>query len=121
MMVSCQSKCSLFAADPDGTLYKDAIVRLYPPGQPLPFHSLSQGDVVLMSKGSRPGENSIEAVVVDFAARWLRVAVPANIANSIGVRTSCPLRSYFLLYPVLCNGLHIHCEPCHLLKATSAA
>lgn len=42
---------------PDGALFKDNIVRFSLPGreEPLPFHCFSQGDIVLISRGS-PGE-----------------------------------------------------------------
>lgn len=42
---------------PDGALFKDNIVHFSLPGreEALPFHCLSQGDIVLISRGS-PGE-----------------------------------------------------------------
>ena len=43
-------------AVPDATLFKDNIVRFWgPPRRGLPYHALTPGDIVLISK-STPGE-----------------------------------------------------------------
>lgn len=36
-----------------------------------------QGDVVLLSQGD-PGDDSLEALVLDFSTKWIRVALPAD-------------------------------------------
>ena len=60
---------------------------MYLPGQALPYHALSGGDIVLLSRGPKPGPASLEAVVVDTAGRWLRVAVAANLADGVQARS----------------------------------
>ncbi|GAX73483.1 hypothetical protein CEUSTIGMA_g935.t1 [Chlamydomonas eustigma] len=72
----------------DGSLYRDTIVKMYVPSSPLPYHSLSRGDVVLVTAGdggrsSPGGDNSIEALVLDFSSRWIRVAVPSDRGKDI--------------------------------------
>ncbi len=41
------------AASPDHTLFRDAVLRFFLPGRPLPFHCLGQGDIVLVSPNNR--------------------------------------------------------------------
>ena len=44
------------SAAPDGVLYKDSIIRFWAPRpHSLPYHTLAQGDIVLISK-TAPGE-----------------------------------------------------------------
>lgn len=69
-------------AQPDGALYKHSVVRLSVRAPLLPFHNFSQGDIVLVSQGN-PQEDGLEGVIVDMAARWLRVALPARSAAEV--------------------------------------
>jgi hypothetical protein len=56
---ACQEEgLALFglSASPDGLLYKDSIVRFWGPRpHGLPYHTLSHGDIVLISQ-TKPGE-----------------------------------------------------------------
>ena len=56
---ACQEEgLALFglSASPDGLLYKDSIIRFWGPRpHGLPYHTLSQGDIVLISQ-TKPGE-----------------------------------------------------------------
>ncbi|KAI8470873.1 MAG: putative DNA helicase [Monoraphidium minutum] len=70
------------SAAADGQVYRDSVLKFFRPGDPLPFHALSQGDIVLISKGE-PGEESLEGVVVDYSTRWLRVALPTQVAEHV--------------------------------------
>ncbi|KAG2453966.1 hypothetical protein HYH02_001012 [Chlamydomonas schloesseri] len=70
-------------AAPDHTLFRDAVLRFYVPGRPLPFHCLGAGDIVLVSPNNKPGESSLEGVVLDFSTRWMRVALPADLAAGV--------------------------------------
>ncbi|KAK9866541.1 hypothetical protein WJX84_006717 [Apatococcus fuscideae] len=71
-------------AEPAGALFSDRIFRfaMQRRGEPMPEHALSQGDIVLLSQ-ARPGESSLEGVVMDSGAKWLRVAVSASTAPHI--------------------------------------
>ncbi|KAK9812656.1 hypothetical protein WJX72_001408 [[Myrmecia] bisecta] len=71
-------------AEPDGTLFRDSVFRFYGAdgNKQLPYHTFTQGDIVLISKGS-PDEDAMEAVVMDYSTRWIRVAVPDLIAPYI--------------------------------------
>ena len=40
-------------AAPDHTLFRDAVLRFYVPGRPLPFHCLGAGDIVLVSPNNK--------------------------------------------------------------------
>ncbi|GBF93852.1 hypothetical protein Rsub_06851 [Raphidocelis subcapitata] len=75
---------ALFAmsAAPDGAIYRDSVLKFFRPNAPLPFHALSQGDIVLVSRGD-PGEDSLEGIVVDYSTRWLRVALPTQLAQHV--------------------------------------
>lgn len=114
----------------DGSLYRDSIVKLFIPNEPLPYHNFSLGDIVLLTppvsshlsdrngdirlggmkdgpyqssrnaRGIRAGEGgdvrsrdptpdpegdgSIEAIVLEFSSRWIKVALPSDKANLIG-------------------------------------
>lgn len=93
-------------ASPDTQLFKDTIIRLYLPNRLLPTHQFSQGDIVLLSQTSnavarktKSGrqamhgakdavslidmDNAFEAVVVDYSACWLRVALPSSVAPAV--------------------------------------
>ncbi|KAF5843656.1 AAA domain-containing protein [Dunaliella salina] len=93
-------------ASADTQLFKDTIIRLYLPNRLLPNHQFSQGDIVLLSQTSnavaqktKSGrqamhgvkdavspidmDNAFEAVVVDYSARWLRVALPSSVASAV--------------------------------------
>ncbi|GMH33318.1 hypothetical protein BSKO_01152 [Bryopsis sp. KO-2023] len=64
-------------ASSDGLLFRDMVIRLSSCRQKfLPFHTFSSGDSVYLSK-RKPGESSLEALVVDYSSRWIRVALPA--------------------------------------------
>jgi hypothetical protein len=95
-----------------GSLFRNQLLRLLPsgPGDPrLPFNAFTkvcwrvhfamlsiqfckntwqlsplQGDLVLLSRGD-PSDSSIEALLFDSSARWLRVAVPDLNASSVQV------------------------------------
>lgn len=97
----------------DGTLFKDSVVRLYPPGQALPYHTIGAGDVVLLSKGAKPDDDSIEGVVVDAAARWLRVALPVNVAARVAVSfTYCVPFVTWLVACCVFYRCHVHLMHC---------
>lgn len=66
----------------DGALYKHSVVRLSVRAPALPFHNFSQGDIVLVSDGN-PRDDAYEGVIVDVAARWLRIALPARVAPEV--------------------------------------
>ncbi|KAL3140824.1 hypothetical protein ABBQ32_14194 [Trebouxia sp. C0010 RCD-2024] len=69
------------SASPDGALYKDSITRFWgPKPQGLPYHVLSHGDIVLISRHA-PGDDAVEGVVMDFSSQWIRVAVPQAVAG----------------------------------------
>ncbi|GIL89655.1 hypothetical protein Vretifemale_17450 [Volvox reticuliferus] len=70
-------------AAPDHNLFRDAILRFFQPGRPLPYHCLGAGDIVLVSPNNRPGEASMEGVVLDFSSRWIRVALPVDLAHGV--------------------------------------
>ncbi|GIL42418.1 hypothetical protein Vafri_393 [Volvox africanus] len=70
-------------AAPDHNLFRDAILRFFQPGRPLPYHCLGAGDIVLVSPNNRPGEASLEGVVLDFSSRWIRVALPVDLAHGV--------------------------------------
>lgn len=55
----------------------------------MPYHVLGQGDVVLLSRGGQPGEDSNEGVVLDYCSRWVRVVMPADIARHVEVSCFC--------------------------------
>ncbi|KAG1672361.1 hypothetical protein FOA52_010979 [Chlamydomonas sp. UWO 241] len=67
----------------DGSLFRSAIVRLYIPGLALPYHNLSKGDVLLLTQGDTPGDDSLEALLLDYSTKWLRVALPADKGPSV--------------------------------------
>eukprot|EP00798_Chlamydomonas_sp_ICE-L_P012084 gene12084-15195_t len=47
-------------------------------------HSRSQGDVVLLTPGGEsPDDSSVEAVVLDYSTRWIRVALPPEAASTV--------------------------------------
>ncbi|KXZ45751.1 hypothetical protein GPECTOR_51g737 [Gonium pectorale] len=68
---------------PDHTLFRDAVLRFFVPGRPLPYHALGPGDIVLVSPNGRPSDSSLEGVVLDFSSRWIRVALPADQALGV--------------------------------------
>ncbi|GLI70630.1 hypothetical protein VaNZ11_015565 [Volvox africanus] len=70
-------------AAPDHNLFRDAILRFCQPARPLPYHCLGAGDIVLVSPSNRPGEASLEGVVLDFSSRWIRVALPLDLAHGV--------------------------------------
>ncbi|DBA71486.1 TPA: hypothetical protein ACH3X2_14306 [Trebouxia sp. C0005] len=71
------------SASPDGSLYKDSIIRFWGPRpHGLPYHSLSQGDIVLISQ-TKPGDDALEGVVMDYSSQWVRVAVPQAVAGHL--------------------------------------
>lgn len=41
-----------------------------------------------MLQRSNPGDDAIEAVVVDFSGQWLRVAVPVSAATALTSRAA---------------------------------
>ncbi|KAK9863459.1 hypothetical protein WJX84_011464 [Apatococcus fuscideae] len=71
-------------AEPAGALFSDRIFRfaMARRGEPMPEHAMSQGDIILLSQ-ARPGESSLEGIVVDSSAKWMRVAVSASTAPHI--------------------------------------
>eukprot|EP00775_Hariotina_reticulata_P004851 gene4851-5098_t len=70
------------AAAADGGVFRDVLVKFFLPNRPLPFHTFSQGDILLVSTGS-PLDDSFEGVVVDFSSRWIRLAVSSTAAGEI--------------------------------------
>ncbi|KIY93585.1 hypothetical protein MNEG_14377 [Monoraphidium neglectum] len=84
------------SAAADGQIYRDSVLKFFRPNEPLPFHALSQasaracahtrmpalGDIILISRGD-PGGDSLEGVVVDYSTRWLRVALPTQVAEHV--------------------------------------
>lgn len=72
----------------DGQLFRDSIFRLSQAKlAPLPFHSFTPGAVVFLSQGT-PGESSLQATVVDFSSKWLRIAVSMSASDGIQVCSS---------------------------------
>ncbi|EFJ44065.1 hypothetical protein VOLCADRAFT_106580 [Volvox carteri f. nagariensis] len=48
------------------------------------------GDIVLVSPKNRPSEASMEGVVLDFSGRWIRVALPADLAHGVQQMAATP-------------------------------
>jgi hypothetical protein len=70
-------------AKPDGMLYTNTVARLSSLRYlPLPQHSISRGDHVLLSTGT-PTQDCSSAIVVDVAARWIRVALSNAEAGDV--------------------------------------
>uniref|UniRef100_A0A383VFK2 AAA+ ATPase domain-containing protein n=1 Tax=Tetradesmus obliquus TaxID=3088 RepID=A0A383VFK2_TETOB len=70
------------AAAPAGGMYRDVLLKFFLPNRALPFHSFSQGDILLVSQGD-PLEDSHESVVVDFSSRWIRLALNPTAAAAV--------------------------------------
>lgn len=77
-------------AVPDGALYTRSVVRFTPrrTGRPLSSHAFTRGDNVLVSTGE-PTQDAIGGVVVDVAARWVRVSMPQAAAAAQLVAGAC--------------------------------
>ncbi|KAG2495801.1 hypothetical protein HYH03_006043 [Edaphochlamys debaryana] len=77
--------CALFdlSSASDHALFRDTVLRFFVPGRPLPYHCLGGGDIVLVSPNNKPSEASLEGIVLDFSSRWVRVALPADLAAGV--------------------------------------
>jgi hypothetical protein len=71
------------SASPDGLLYKDSIIRFWGPRpHGLPYHALSQGDIVLISQ-TKPGEHvCVMPYSVAWISRLLQLLVMSNAVSS---------------------------------------
>lgn len=86
MRIQYTSSISYLQVSYEGQLYRDYIFRLNQANlAPLPSHSFAPGDMVFLSLGD-PGESSLQATVVDYSSKWLRIAMPGSASSGIQVR-----------------------------------